>query len=526
MKNSKKLLVVAIVLLLVMSIVASLTACVKHDCAKDGHRDANKDGVCDVCNVTIPAGCTHEDADHDGKCDKCGETVTPDHDCTTDGHVDANQDYKCDVCGEDMPLHDYVADLTLDMNTATAKYLVRDGSKTNKADAGVKNYVDGDTTHFIVPTSVIDTGVLKARYIAINTPESTGRIEEYGKKASNFTKERLKAATSILVESDTSNWDADSTGGRYMVWVWYKTSEDQPWRNLNLEILQNGLARASNTGGNRYGEICLSALAQAEKAKLNVFSGEQDPDFYYGEAVELSLKELRSNIEDYTGIKVAFEGNLVMDDNGTAYIEEYDEETDSYFGITVYYATANLSAQGNEIMTMGNRVRIVGTVEYWETGETYQVAGIQYKPRKPDDPSNIQKIGDGVEAAYKEMTANEFVNGKVEIQSPEDENQVISYDLAAMSLHSSVSMKGLKVIDVYTTTDPASSSIGAMTLTCQAADGTEIKIRTTVFKDEQGNVITEEAYMGKTIDVKGYIDYFNGEYQIKVFAPMYITVNP
>ena len=67
-------------------------------------------------------------------------------------------------------------------------------------------FIDGDTTHFYInqsgnynnisKTPGID-GVLKARYLGVNTPESTGKIEEWGKKASKFTQEKLATATSI-----------------------------------------------------------------------------------------------------------------------------------------------------------------------------------------------------------------------------------------------------------------------------------------------------------------------------------------
>ena len=166
---------------------------------------------------------------------------------------------------------DYVSQLTLDMNSETAKL-----------ETTVTAYVDGDTTHFAVPTSLVKTGVLKARYLAINTPESTGKIEDYGKKASNFTKEKLKNAVSIYIESDTSVWETDSTGGRYLTWVWYKPDENSEYRNLNLEILQNGLAIASSTANNRYGDICVKALDQAKANKLLVHSGKPDPDMYHG----------------------------------------------------------------------------------------------------------------------------------------------------------------------------------------------------------------------------------------------------
>jgi DNA/RNA endonuclease YhcR with UshA esterase domain len=37
-------------------------------------------------------------------------------------------------------------------------------------------------------------------------------------------------------------------------------------------------------------------------------------------------------------------------------------------------------------------------------------------------------------------------------------------------------------------------------------------------------VITADAYEGKTIDVKGIVDYFSGDYQIKVFSASDIIV--
>ena len=171
---------------------------------------------------------------------------------------------------------DYVSELKLDMNSNRARVV----------DAKVKIYIDGDTTHFEVPNSVLPEGIMKARYISINTPESTGRIEPWGKAASNYTRQALEKATSIILESDTSTWNADSTGGRYLVWVWYKTADMTEYRNLNLEILQNGLAIASNSGQNTYGDICLKAIDQAKREKLYVYSTDKDPDFHYGAAQE------------------------------------------------------------------------------------------------------------------------------------------------------------------------------------------------------------------------------------------------
>lgn len=408
---------------------------------------------------------------------------------------------------------DLAGEIKLDMNSETVKQTVT-----------VKAFIDGDTTHFFVPSSVIPGGVLKARYLAINTPESTGKIEEWGKKASNFTKEKLSAATSILVESDTSSWEVDSTGDRYLVWVWYRTSESEEYRNLNIEILQEGLAIASNSANNRYGETAMAAIAQAKAEKLNVHSGEKDPNFPYGGASEITLKELRTNITSYDNSKVAFEGVVVKNNSNTAYVEEYDPETDMYYGITVYYGYA-LNGTGLRILSVGNRVRIVGTVQYYETGGTWQVSGLEYSPMHPDDPNNIKKLGEGFAPAYREVSADTFLNGSVTVAvGGEDGEKDQTFRYAELAMSTSVEMKNLKVVDVYTTSNEESSSKGAMTLTCQV-DGKTVDVRTIVLYDENNNLITAEYFMGKTIDVKGLVDYFDGSYQIKLFSVTDATIH-
>lgn len=403
---------------------------------------------------------------------------------------------------------DYVSQLKLDMNSSSAK-----------SEATVKTFVDGDTTHFNMPAGVIDGNVLKARYLAINTPESTGQIEEWGKKASNFTKSKLSSAISIIIESDDNKWNLDSTGSRHLVWVWYKTSASEDYRNLNLEILQNGLAIASNTARNRYGEICTAALNQAKALKLNVFSDEKDPDFYYGEAQVLSLKELRSNIEQYEGTTVAFEAVVTKNYSNALYVEDFDEETNMYYGMYIYLGYS-LPGAGLEIVMIGNRVLFVGSLQYYETGGTYQLANLKYQAMRPDDPTNIKLISSGHSAAFVETSAEQFVNGKVTIDFIDSETEEVTskeFDYAYLAMNTSISMKNLVVTKVYTTTNEESSSKGAMTLTCKVGNLTVI-VRTVVLKDSAGNVITDETFINKTIDIKGFVDYFDGEYQIKLFS--------
>ena len=403
---------------------------------------------------------------------------------------------------------DYVAQL--DFNRA---------SETVKTEATVKNFVDGDTVHFHVDEQICESGVLKARFLAINTPESTGKIEEYGKKASAFTRERLSRAESIWLESDNGKWNLDSTSERHLVWVWYRLPGERAYRNLNLEILQNGLAIANSTANNRYGTICMQALNQARSFKLNLYSGQKDPDFYYGDAVELTLRELRTNVEAYNGIKVAFSGIITMNNNNAVYVESYDEETGLYYGMTVYYGFG-LSGAGLNILSVGNEARIVGTVQYYETGGTWQVSGLTYRMMKPNDPGNIQKLSEGHTPAFVPTDAETFVN-RVSIDR-EDGVQV--FDYAELVLGTSIEMKNLTVRQVYTTTDQDSSSRGAMTLHCDS-DGITVHVRTVPLYGADGRLVTEDLLAGKVIDVRGIVDYFEGQYQVKVFTLGGITIH-
>ena len=400
---------------------------------------------------------------------------------------------------------DYAASLELNMSSDTAK-----------EEVTVKTFVDGDTVHFYVSPAVHESGVLKGRFLGINTPESTGKIEEYGKAASRFTRERLEKATSIIIESDNEKWNIDSTGDRYLVWVWYKTAEDPQYRNLNLEILQNGLAIANSTASNSYGSVCMSALNQAKAYKLNMFSGQPDPDFFYGDSVELTLKELRANPEDYNGVKVAFNGVIIRNYNNSVYVESFDPETGMYHGISVYYGFA-LPGAALDILSVGNEVRIVGLMQYYEAGGTWQISGLTHNLMKPQDPGNCQKLSEGNQPAYVLTEPETFVSGQITLETGE------TRAYAEMALGSSLQMQNLTVESIYTTEDEESSSKGAMTLTCKVGE-TTILVRTIVLKDANGQILTADAYEGKTIDIKGIVDFFDGNYQIKVFSANDISI--
>ena len=400
----------------------------------------------------------------------------------------------------------------------TGKLKFNESSETVKTKVTVKSYIDGDTTHFFVPTSISEDGVLKARYIAINTPESTGKIEEWGKKASEFTKAKLQSAESIIIESDNGTWNLDSTGSRYLVWIWYRTSETEDYRCLNLELLEEGLALPSSSANNRYGSWCQNAIQKAKDNGLHVWSKEKDPDFFYGDALEVTTKELRFNPSVYDGKKVAFEGVITRNYNNSVYIESYDEETESSYGISVYYGYS-LSGSGLEILQVGNRVRIVGTMQYYASGDVYQISGLKYREMKKDDPGNIRLLEKGVGVEPRVITPEELNKGNVEV-IVEDEVKSLKYSESLLG--TMVKVDGISVDDVYVTTNEESSSFGAMTLTC-TKDGETITIRTLPLYDG-GELMTERDFLGFVIDVIGVVDTYEGSVQIRVFNIDDITV--
>ena len=415
-----------------------------------------------------------------------GDNTEGDNDDTASGGENNGTDDD-----SDKEIVDFTANLKLDMN-----------SDTLKQEVILFTHVDGDTTYFKADDN------FKVRYIAINTPESTGKIEEWGKRASAFTKAALEGAESIIVESDNGVWNTDSTGSSFIAWVWYRTSADGEYRNLNLELLQNGLALLSGATDSRYGEVCTKAYNQAREQGLYIHSGEKDPDYCYDTVKKMTLKELRLSINDFISTKVMVEGVVTCNDgNNGVYIESYDEETERYYGVYVYYS-ANPTYGIHAMLTKGNLVRVVGTVTDFNP-ENPQISGLIYNIRDPENEFQMKKLGEGYEAAYAEIAPRVFAEATEKVTVGDEEKDV---RVAELLLGTTVSMKDLYVESVYTY--PKS---GTMTLHCKV-DGVAVEVRTNVLYDAQNNLITAEYFEGKTFDVKGVADIYEGSYQIAVFS--------
>lgn len=124
-----------------------------------------------------------------------------------------------------------------------------------KLEVTLDKCVDGDTAWFYLNNEEI-----KARFLAIDTPESTTKKEAFGKEASDFTCNLLKNANKIEIEYD-DNSDKLDKYDRHLVWVFV---DDNLLQDL---IIKNGLGEVEYL----YGDYKYTSILEASEilAKTN-----------------------------------------------------------------------------------------------------------------------------------------------------------------------------------------------------------------------------------------------------------------
>lgn len=139
-----------------------------------------------------------------------------------------------------------------------------------KVQVSLSKCVDGDTAWFIK-----DGEEIKTRFLAIDTPESTTKVEEYGKEASDYTCSLLKGATKIEIEYD-SNSDKTDKYNRHLVWVFVDGDL------LQEKIIQKGYAEVAYLYGDyKYTNKLEEALEVAKKNKVGMWSEYTEDDINY-----------------------------------------------------------------------------------------------------------------------------------------------------------------------------------------------------------------------------------------------------
>ncbi len=134
-----------------------------------------------------------------------------------------------------------------------------------KLEVTLDKCVDGDTAWFN-----LDNERIKTRFLAINTPESTNKIEAYGKEASNYTCNMLTNAKKIEIEYD-SNSDKFDKYDRHLVWVFVDDTL------LQEKLLEEGLAEIKYIYGDyKYLDEIKKVESTAKKNKVGMWSDSKD----------------------------------------------------------------------------------------------------------------------------------------------------------------------------------------------------------------------------------------------------------
>lgn len=393
--------------------------------------------------------------------------------------------------------------------------------------ATVKKFIDGDTTHFY-ETDTLQT-VVKARYLGVDTPESTGQIEPYGKKASNFTKSKLETAKTIVLTTEVSKVGSaaspDSTGSRFTAFVWISDKENaslSELKLLNLWLVQEGLSTGKSITGSPLSDFFTTADLQAQKLKLNIWSGKDDPDFYEGPAYETTLQELAETYEEdgpetsFNGAKVKFEGivcRLAGNYDAYLYMDGVGDAVGRKFGIYVFAGYKNYSP----LRHLGYKISVIGNYSIYMGNP--QISNVHYDAFVVDEENDMKVVSKDNPYEISDTTADL-------VQNRESINMI--YNIKGLNCY-----QGKTEIDA-TTHEPS----GALTLRCKDDNDVQLSIRVPDdiwALDEEGRRVTDATYFeGKRLNVTGAICFFApdeddpdyGYYQIKICDKSDLSIVP
>ena len=134
------------------------------------------------------------------------------------GNGDKSKSSECDSClvrqGDDKD-NDLPTPVTDSLKFAQANELEGKkfaGPDENAVDhlgyVSLKSCTDGDTANFEQDDYLDEYGntvSIKTRFLGVNTPESTAKVEPWGKKASLFTKHKLEEAQADADKKSTAS---------------------------------------------------------------------------------------------------------------------------------------------------------------------------------------------------------------------------------------------------------------------------------------------------------------------------------
>ena len=399
--------------------------------------------------------------------------------------------------------------LKVDFNY-TGKNFERDGV----GEVRLNRVVDGDTIS-------VYSGSYQAitiRFLGIDTPESTGAIQAWGKASSAYAKEVLYNAYSILLEAEGEE-RMDSNGKRWLAWVWYKPTADSEYKLFNLEEVELGYAKYSQKVTSKYHEVMKKASDNAKETGKRVW-GEVDPDFNYAkDVINTTLLDLWYNHDSFqTGTYFVVTVRLVRTVGNNMYLEDAKEETLELEDGTIingkgkFYAFYGYSAPYYRYYNIGDVFTMRCQLEWYSDYGT-QLTGIsKTTTAKPED--NVVPEIQVIDANDLGYTVRDIRDEQGNIVQKET-SDLANYFCEVVTINNlkceSVKLKGTGEDQYYTAV-----------MTNNKGDKFDVYF--------SNNLITkwnaqEVLQVGKTYSITGgiaYYQYANGYYQIVVGdAPRY-----
>ena len=330
---------------------------------------------------------------------------------------------------------DYVHNGTVKLDV---DYKDRDFYVDGIGEVTLDTAIDGDTAHFFPVVKTTSRDKIKIRFYGVDTPESTGKIQPYGHGASVFTAEKLNNAKSngtIVISTPGEGYkipQKDSTGTRYLGLIWInETKKNASFDELvllNLWIIQEGWSWINNV--EKVPELAntfMAVEAQSKAFKLNLFSGEDDPDFNYGDYETTSILEMKKEIElqildsthknAFNNRKVRIVGTVAGYVNSTLYLQAFftkedgsDRDEGEWAGINIYTGMGGVPSRYTALNTV---IMLCGTaIDSDNFG--FQISGCnfpQLKSRESDSTARVMlsaedNVEEGVALNVFEYTVN------------------------------------------------------------------------------------------------------------------------
>lgn len=318
---------------------------------------------------------------------------------------------------------------------------------------------DGDTARFSDGT--MDFAV---RFLGIDTPESTYRIDPWGKTASAYTCDKLTNATTIVLESEGDKTDGND---RYLAWVWVDG------KLLNLELIEQAYSNAKGMANSKYEDLVYEVELAVQTTDRRIW-GEKDPNFDYSlDGVQITIEELATNTALYAGQKIVVVGTVSIEVGIHPYLVD-----ESGYGIYVYLGYSN-----SVTIHPGNEVRISGlNLSYYPDAETGSPQLVGFSK------TNVELLSEGNVVTPRDLTIDKF--------------EVI--DLGSY----------IKVTDLTVTSIYESKATGDFTITVRDSGGNTmgIHISSSVERSEIDSLFGG----GSTVDITGPLSRYDGQYQLEL----------